>query len=360
MNAMQDDTTPVHGGKAILRHTHSNDLTETYEPNYTESFPSLFLNNLPISSDKNILDQTDTIDTPFRISNKRLDYSSSTRHDEFQCHLESTQCSPIHCTEDSCSSTSPTNLILDKEQNENEDNFLSGQDLNTSGISVSSTSSKIRKLRPMPDMSAFEVGRPGQRRSSWGASNRSSISGAGTSPIHPLCPPTPVRTPAWAHNDTISPSFSGQDSLISSKILAACSSDLFEGSSSFENSLGDEQTHASSLDQTPATLNQNRYRSQSEEWTLTSIQEDNDKLVKGRKDRVFTGSMQPSLASNYHPSTVKKPNAKSLFRRNRSLSRSGEVGSVISFEADFENLGQLGKGHFADVYKARSRIDNTL
>ena len=61
MNAMQDDTTPVHGGKAILRHTHSNDLTETYEPNYTESFPSLFLNNLPISSDKNILDKTDTI-----------------------------------------------------------------------------------------------------------------------------------------------------------------------------------------------------------------------------------------------------------------------------------------------------------
>lgn len=93
---------------------------------------------------------------------------------------------------------------------------------------------------------------------------------------------------------------------------------------------------------------------------MTSIQEDDDKLVKGRKDRVFTGSMQPSLASNYPPSTVKKPNVKSLFRRDPSLSRSGEVGSVISFEADFENLGQLGKGHFADVYKARSRIDNTL
>ena len=38
----------------------------------------------------------------------------------------------------------------------------------------------------------------------------------------------------------------------------------------------------------------------------------------------------------------------------------GEMGSISSFATDFETLGILGKGAFADVYKVRSKLDNKL
>ena len=38
-----------------------------------------------------------------------------------------------------------------------------------------------------------------------------------------------------------------------------------------------------------------------------------------------------------------------------------EVGSAtISFDADFENLGRLGRGSFGDVFKARMKSNNNL
>ena len=350
-------------GIVILKTTNSNDITETYEPNCTESFPSIFSKN-SIALGKDDSDNTDNLGTPFHTLNKRLNNSSMTKHDEFQYKLDSSMCSPIQCNEGSCSSTSPTDLTLGKEENERGENIISCQEKSSSCLSTSTTSDKTRKLRPMPDISAFEVGRSGTRKSFVG-NNRSSISASATSPQHFLCPPTPIRTPVWAHNDSRTPIYGRQDSLISSKVLAACPPELLDGFSSFENSLGDDNINRSFLDQTPVKLpNKNDHLirfSQYEYEGRTSAQKERKKFAKGRKGRFSTGAINSSLGLIYNPTTSKPNNSKTAFRRSSFPGRSsGEVGSTISFENDFENLGQLGSGNFAVVYKAKSRIDNCV
>ena len=46
-------------------------------------------------------------------------------------------------------------------------------------------------------------------------------------------------------------------------------------------------------------------------------------------------------------------------RPGRTSMRLDEV-VTISFEQDFENLGRLGSGSFADVFKARSKLDGSV
>merc|ERR1712205_301840 len=45
-----------------------------------------------------------------------------------------------------------------------------------------------------------------------------------------LCPPTPVRTPAWANNDSIGhPIYHRSNSLTSTRVLATCSPLVLDG-----------------------------------------------------------------------------------------------------------------------------------
>ena len=76
---------------------------------------------------------------------------------------------------------------------------------------------------------------------------------------------------------------------------------------------------------------------------------------------LFAHLSSPALLNNKAPRSlfsVPKTPFTSRFQPPKLLSsKSGEVGSVISFDVDFENLGKLGRGAFADVYMVRSRLD---
>lgn len=348
-------------------------------------------------------------------------------------------------------SSIPPSLILPNHQQQNDHHvhFSSNTSKDNDESGYSTLSSKFRKLRPMPDMSAFEGGSSGTnssfRRSSFGVSNtntggganisresgsnynNSSFSYGGTSshhhqqsPFKVACPPTPIRTPAWVHNDTLhcfTPSFnrsyhnssansisfnncnsiSKQDSLISTKILAACPPELLDGFSSFENSLGDDNYHPTNNNEQAAvsnslTLEGNTttggtsttspahgvfprlpavppHRQHQTSFTSgvsvnesinsgTSQQQQRTATASGsssflKREPLFTPPTPPCRSS----SMVKRPypnnnSNKTQTLRDSSISYS-EIGSIISFDTDFENLGQIGSGHFADVFKVR-------
>lgn len=382
-----ESTSTAGDEKGTLKPTHSNDLTETYESNPVGPSSSIFSHSFPSSLEKESSAQIVEIGTPSRLPttspHDRLNQSSLTRQAEFQYQLESTLCSPIHRSDGSCSpmllekeSTTPTrwsneNCTLPSpigplheklsDDQENESNFLAVQKNNTSCLSTSS--SKIRKLRPMPDESAFEGAGSARRRSSIGAKNKSILSSFSSSPLK-FCPPTPVRTPAWAHNDGLTPAFGLQDSLTSSKVLAACPPELLDDFSSFEHSLGDDIIDvSSSVNQTPKNTShlKQSIRFQHTEKSASKIFHETGSMpIKGHAGNISLLSSSTSGYS-YPTSAVKKSHlsTSTSSRLDSSLNKSnGQVGSAISFEVDFDNLGQLGRGHFADVYKAQSKIDN--
>ena len=369
----------------------------------------------------------------------------------------------------------------------------------------------------MPDMSAFDMGTVAtasfqtssldsppdqmrQRGSGKGTLHRGRMLAppAPRSPFRLLCPPTPVRTPVWAtaaaHVGPAGDSrdgtreavkggsaaeiwtwgmghvrgFGRSDSLVTTKVLAACPPQILDGLSSLENSLLEDQdgsgvnNSSSHADHLPASLAASFSTVQEEEndgGYGNKYGDGSDDGFKGldaeikakvtREDGAKTGAtLRPSqrLAEGLETqmiesadvaptnsdvkspfgdgnsggtpisrrgfgsngtasdkaSSVRSPSG-SLFRGSGGSSKDslsvvspaastvpqgserhwhlripkgdggdrasdkgadrttdggpGEVGSVISFETDFENLGLLGSGTFADVYKARSRSD---
>ena len=107
----------------------------------------------------------------------------------------------------------------------------------------SSTSSNQRRLRPMPDMNAFDAGISRSASSSRNDTDESSgnIMTSRAAPPSPqlVCPPTPQRTPAWASytEQGPQPKYSRQNSLIATKVLATCPTQVLDGHSSLESSL---------------------------------------------------------------------------------------------------------------------------
>lgn len=184
----------------------------------------------------------------------------------------------------------------------------------------SSASAKQRRFRPMPDMAAFEMdscSKNGQDKSTENMSGR-------TPPPKLLCPPTPVRTPVWAHTSDDS-SASGErpllhhhrsNSLIVTRVLATCSPQIMD---SIEGS---------------------------------SLAASNKSNVDAAME-IDTGTSASRPLS--HLGTPQHPEAPPAIRRSV-----GEMGSIVSFAADFETLGILGKGAFADVYKVRCNLNGRL
>lgn len=266
-------------------------------------------------------------------------------------------------------------------------------------VPESTNTIKTRKNRPMPDMSAFDMGTSATTSSlqnnEFSSAGEQSVAPNGRgmfAPIKLLCPPTPVRTPAWAHHGA----FSQTDSLITSKVLATCPPQVLGGLSSLEDSLmEDDKSYYGDVEQNPsplvvsfsAVLEEDEHNESSPDVFvydnsksvydkgITTVKAEISNTKKGLTNSSLslkTGSLQdiettinttyPDIFS-YAPNTSWTGKSSHVAVTNKSTGLSigsGEVGSTISFESDFENMGQLGSGAFADVFKARSRGDNNL
>jgi len=189
----------------------------------------------------------------------------------------------------------------------------------TSSLSTSKSASKTTdfesggaekkaKIRPMPDMAAFES-------SSSDVTRRESFSSSNTT----ACPPTPVRTPAWALKASkAKPSTLFRlSSLQTTKVLADFNTS-FDEADFFYTDKPMEESHI--LD--------------GKNLTYDVPESDlDDEIEQANLGRGCWNYDQPT----HHDVT--------------------KAGIFVSFESDFVNLGLLGSGAFADVYKARSKTD---
>lgn len=277
---------------------------------------------------------------------------------EMQLHFPpATECSPIpngdgidHAVRDATAVSSTYKVELSREDDmfgHTESAFDVKQKEEDSTASES-TSARLRRLRPMPDMSAFES-TAASSRGDCSVDNCATLDSEGMQPTQRLlCPPTPVRTPAWA-SEGKPKSYLGsrQNSLITTKVLLACPSQVLEGRTSLENSLLDDDSKASaSIPQANAA--ESVYVAVPQYAQNSNF--DTVETETGNKEFCNAGpGAQTVRMSLAHPRRAMHP-----------ASLSEEAGSVISFAEDFEILCSLGSGAFADVYKVRSNRDNCL
>ena len=328
-----------------------------------------------------------------------------------------------------------------------------------------STSTKQRKARPMPDMSAFDGGAMEDGSPSSGGdgmvvdptmSPHGYLGTSGQSgPVPPpsphkqlICPPTPQRTPVWAahaqhqeHDDppqtgahggskrfNIAGAFGppGQgggkfkltraDSLITTKMLAECPPQVLDGLSSLENSLiedadksgGSSVAGGGGAAGVPAMSEAETYHDSADLTGSLSASMDDEAMhppfaphssglgkstglspigeagtpgtpgtpgggLMDYDDTCSAGSGTPrrnlSLMDDMLDEGEGRASASRRSQRASAGSRALErtplqnrqqefsASRHISFNSDFENLGQLGSGAFADVYKVRSKAD---
>ena len=230
-----------------------------------------------------------------------------------------------------------------------------------SSSSESSTSTQKRHLRPMPDMSAFEAVKTSSARADRTGNDGGTICDRRIMP--PLirrerpCPPTPQRTPAWA-NEGGSHVF---NSLISNKVLLSCPSQVLEGRCSLEISVLDEESKASGSRRNSFSNNSDQSINGNGEGVknLSLSREDEKVLMDVDKCGVVQSDQSASLLGTIDNRTPRDQIAAppKLMRR---LPSNSDTNGPVSFADDFEILGSLGSGAFADVYKVRLKSDNHL
>jgi len=368
-----EDTTPrCNGGDSVKQPTNisksaQHDIREPYDQIRTCSFPSVSTDTSIRNVSGAMTSGDDTLNTtsgayiPFQFDGGVGINVRNAQEEHFRLHLDSTQCSPIEKV--------PIEVgFVDNE--EEEEVVVEEEEV--------SNASTARKLRPMPDMSAFDMGSSTtisslqNPESSGETGDHSGISAhLNQSPLKLLCPPTPVRTPAWAHNGGLT----RKNSLITTKLLAACAPQTLDELSSFETSVvEDEKSSSQNGENHPNSLAVS-FSAVLEEDELGNMSSEIDGSV------VFKDSHQEDMSMD---GTRKRRNSRCSFKSIRSVagldaeavlndtsfkvSKSGrssigldEAGSsAISFELDFENLGCLGRGSFGDVFKARSKSNNSL
>lgn len=213
---------------------------------------------------------------------------------------------------------------------------------NTTMISnlSSTTRPQTRKIRPMPDTSAFDMSTPGSRDSG-AASHKTSASGL-------MCPPTPIRTPAWAHAEG-RPTFQRANSLISTKVLAACPPRVLDNLSSLEDSMLENDISGCTLEHDSRPMLNSSFMPVDETDEQDSFENDGMLFPLGANFDEHASPMKGTVSTGEVPD-IKRDSSIEI-TTNRVA-----VGSV-SFSSDFTNLGILGSGAFADVYKVRSKRD---
>ena len=219
--------------------------------------------------------------------------------------------------------------------------------LNNSNLSGLSRPTARKLRRPKPDTSAFSMGTPSQQ--SIGSKDSGFYShqtgDASTDNNRLLCPPTPVRTPAWAHHASVERShqqvggMKRQNSLIATKVLAAAPPRVVNNLSSLEDSML-ENDISESMDTTTSGRG-----SSGRVAGFSSIDE-------GNAEEVISSALKQGKRA---ASLAKTPGTAYKGRK----STAPLVNEEINF-SDFDNLGILGSGAFADVYKVKSKKDGRL
>ncbi len=291
----------------------------------------------------------------------------------------------------------------------NKTNLSHSHALNTTTTTHRPTARKSR--RPMPDTSAFDVSGGGSihtpSQQSLGSKDSGfhshktggtavgSISSGGGGSHHQaarlFCPPTPIRTPAWAHHAAVDRG-GGQgghqhvlkrsNSLISTKVLAMmpCPPRVLDNLSSLEDSMLENDISGSTLDTTTVDGAggrggeggevQNLLNNPNRNTCLTLPVEETDECDECMFRSLESG-IEGEEISTARPLDQSQDETSSIVPTGGSSSKKyathdGGGGSMsrpspysiegedVNF-SDFENLGTLGSGAFADVYKVRSR-----
>ena len=206
-----------------------------------------------------------------------------------------------------------------------------------------------RTSRPMPDTSAFDICTPSQ--SSF-RSHDSGVHSHKTSEL--LCPPTPIRTPAWAHNvETARGGGGGQggqhllraNSLITTKVLAECPPRVFDNLSSLEDSMLEHDVSCSAESIQHPALSASFLPVEEKDENDSSEGDEGGSSTRGAIGDTSMEGM-PSLKSA-PVTSAKKQSRVSI-----------DVGPVTF--SDFDNVGVLGSGAFADVFKVKSKKDDAF
>jgi membrane-associated tyrosine/threonine-specific cdc2-inhibitory kinase len=349
-------------GKSVMPLDLNMELSRPYDHSRINSFPS------PLSSNTqmNVTSSCDEIGatlTPARPFPKEPPATPR----EVQLHFPpETECSPIpsgddhgHFRVDAARNTGEASCFFRNDSVTKNNHFGSrntgneGKQKEEDSTASESTSAKLRRLRPMPDMSAFESVAASSRGERSGDDSATLDSKGMQSTQRLLCPPTPVRTPAWASEGSAHAFLGGrQNSLITTKVLLACPSQVLEGRTSLENSFLDDDSKASgSMSQLNTTG--------SEAVALQEYAPDS-KCAAAEIVSSVTSEYKESYNTEDLMTTTPQTRIPAPPRVMRPVSSSEEVGSVISFSKDFEVLRSLGSGAFADVYKVRSNRDRRM
>lgn len=315
-------------------------------------------------------------------SSSMLERPASPAEVQFRFRLDAAQCSPIlppgriDNNMDVDQTSPPTDQlspVAECEVTRTASSIGNSSSQDDSKLSVSQdsssscNSSKQRRLRPMPDMSAFDAG--ASVRSGSSLNNKSGADDSVPSPKL-ACPPTPVRTPAWAHNDGATNIFVRANSLNVTKVLATCPVQVVDGHSSLETSMdlsgaGDVDKRQSSSSFSPLGMERG-----DEVMEDADVQRQRDLLdsaigitpLPRKTGQVlsvprFSLTPEPLAELTMNP---KKQFAARVVPSKPAAIDSTEDGVSISFATSFENLGELGSGAFGDVYKVRSKADGQL
>ena len=221
-----------------------------------------------------------------------------------------------------------------------------------SSSSESSTSTQKRRLRPMPDMSAFEAVKSSGARSGNDT----------TRAMPPLmrrerpCPPTPQRTPAWATEG----GGHAFNSLISNKVLLSCPSQVLEGRCSLETSVLDEEGSSRRNSFSNCSDRSNSRKGEGITNLSSSQEEEEDDGMAMDVDKGEVTNEPATKVSDTVDNRASRDQIAAPPKLMRRLPSKPESNGSISFADDFEILGSLGSGAFADVYKVRLKSDNRL
>ena len=347
------------------------DLRATYPNRHVESFPSSVSSGTPLRnlSGYDELTTTSNAMTPSRsgTNNSILaapELAASPDEVTFKSRLDAAQFSPIPPVDDL--NPGASRMDVDSSTPNRDEGMKRGSarfgstkasprlSLSNSSVS-SSSSSKLRRLRPMPDMSAFDAGMSVKSASS----SRVDKSDESVPPSPKLlCPPTPVRTPAWAHHDGQHNPFARTNSLIVTKVLATCPVQAPDEHSPLETSIMDDESNEKSQRDGGLPSVSSTLTGQAPEKTLNLFPELPNLEAKGVGQSLITTSKIGTGFASLAKEVGIAPHTPFVTSKPPKIDDDGNT--VISFAADFDNLGTLGSGAFADVYKVRSRADGQL
>ncbi|GKY91311.1 hypothetical protein MPSEU_000103300 [Mayamaea pseudoterrestris] len=218
-----------------------------------------------------------------------------------------------------------------------------------------SSSTWKKSARPMPDMHAFDTDANASRDHSTDGTLSSNNSRSKQPTL--LCPPTPVRTPAWAQEDaTARPvikngghiKFGRTNSLVTTKVLAMCEPQVLIGRASLENSSTVMDGQRRDILAPPIEP------THSEDSETKTIEGDKDcSMEYDENEWLHDGSLHETRLSIGSPPVVQQTKRRSVFPPEN-------LPPVVSLATHFDVQSTLGSGAFADVYRVRSKVDGCL